>query len=286
MALADAGKIFVVATPIGNLEDISARALRVLAAVDVIAAEDTRHTAQLCQHFQITNNLISMHNFNEHDRVDGIVSRVRRGESIAIVSDAGTPLIADPGYLLVKAAREQDLEVIPIPGPSALVAALSVAGLSAERFVFEGFLPAKRTARLKCLKKIITETRTSIFYEAPHRILDMLEDLASVFAERQVVVARELTKVYETILTGSASSIVQEMQADANQVKGEFVVLLAGGPAELVSPQESLDVDQLLELLLEELPAGKAASIASKVSRMSRKELYGRAMLLKGGAEQ
>jgi len=286
MALADAGKIFVVATPIGNLEDISARALRVLAAVDVIAAEDTRRTAQLCQHFQIKNNVISMHNFNEHERVDGIVDRVRRGESVAIVSDAGTPLISDPGYLLVRAARAQNLEVIPIPGPSALVAALSVAGLSAERFVFEGFLPAKRLARLKCLKKIVTETRTVVFYEAPHRILDTFEDLAAVFGERQVVVARELTKVYETILSGTASSIIQEIQADANQLKGEFVVLLAGCPAALASPQESLDVDRLLELLLEELPAGKAASIASKLSHLSRKELYDRAMLLKGSAEQ
>jgi 16S rRNA (cytidine1402-2'-O)-methyltransferase len=280
MADAKRGKIYVVATPIGNLEDISPRALRTLGEVDVIAAEDTRHTANLCRHFNIDSKFVSLHGYNENERVAGLLHRVGQGESVAVVSDAGTPLISDPGYLLVKAAREQHLEVIPIPGPCAFVAALSVAGLPASRLVFEGFLPARKSARVACLERLKTETGTMIFYESPHRIRDFLNDIDLLFTDRLVVVARELTKSFETILSGTAAEIMQKMNEDANQLKGEFVVMVEGSTAPR-QDESVLDADALLGLLIDEMPISKAAGIVAKVSRYSKKQLYEKALLIK-----
>jgi 16S rRNA (cytidine1402-2'-O)-methyltransferase len=275
------GTVYIVATPIGNLEDFSPRAQRIMAEADVIAAEDTRHTSNLCRHFGIEGKLVSMHDFNESARVAELLQRVVQGESVAVVSDAGTPLISDPGYLLVKAAHQKGLAVSPLPGPCAAIAALSVAGLPAHRFAFEGFLPAKKGGRLSRLKKLALEVRTMVFYESPHRIRDLLDDLSCVFSERSVVVAREITKVFETILTGTASEIAQRMDQDANQLKGEFVVMVAGYAAEDRREETSLDIDKLLGALIIELPISKAAGIVADVSGFSKKELYARAVAIK-----
>lgn len=271
----------MVATPIGNMEDISARALRILAEVNVIAAEDTRHSARLCGHFGIATPMVSMHEYNEVSRIGELLHRMDEGQSVAIVSDAGTPLISDPGYPLVKAVRDQGGEIVPIPGPSALIAALSVAGLPGNRFVFEGFLPAKQAARAARLDALKFEMRTIVFYESTHRIRATLKDLATVFESRQVVVTRELTKVYETVLSGTAASITRLMEEDPNQLRGEFVVLVAGSQQPRAVAE--LDVDKLLGLLLSELPATKAAGVVAKISPYSKKEIYAKALTLKKG---
>ncbi|OZG71994.1 16S rRNA (cytidine(1402)-2'-O)-methyltransferase [Hahella sp. CCB-MM4] len=275
------GLLYIVATPIGNLEDISARAIATLKNVDLIAAEDTRHSARLCRHFGIATPMVSLHSFNEASRAGHVISRLLEGECVALVSDAGTPLISDPGYPLVRQARAEGVKVTPVPGPCAMVAALSVAGIPSDRFAFEGFLPAKGSARRKQLESLQSETRTLIFYESPHRILDFLEDLNVVFGDREVVLGREITKTFETFLNGTPDSLIQRLHEDTDQQRGEFVVVVAGAAE---SPEEGagVDVDKLLQALIREMPVKKAAAIVADVTGLGKNELYKRALILKG----
>ncbi len=275
------GTLYVVATPIGNLDDISARAISVLKSVDLIAAEDTRHTVKLCRQFGIATRLISMHSFNEAERSRELISRLIDGESLALVSDAGTPLISDPGYPLVKAAREQGIVVTPIPGACAFVAALSAAGLPSDRFVFEGFLPAKGSARRKSLTAMSEERGTIIFYESPHRITEFLKDVAGLYPERELVLARELTKTFETFLSGRPAQLLEMIAEDSNQQRGEFVVLMSGSTEEKQAGA-GIDVSYLLRALIAEMPVKKAAAIVAEVTGLSKNELYKQALAIKG----
>jgi 16S rRNA (cytidine1402-2'-O)-methyltransferase len=270
----------VVATPLGNVEDISARALRVLREVDAIAAEDTRHTGRLLAYFGIATPLFSLHEHNERVRLEPVVERLRRGQTLALVSDAGTPLISDPGFPLVRELRRQGLKVIPVPGPCSLVAALSVAGLPTDRFIFEGFLPAKTNARCARLRGLACEERTLVFLESSHRIAEMLADLATVFGEeRFAVVGRELTKRFEEVQGGTLSELRGWLDADANRQRGEFVVLVHGAPA-VVEEVDTLETRRLLIALMEELPLGRAVAVAVKATGLKRKALYELALRL------
>lgn len=268
------GTLHVVATPIGNLGDISARARQVLAAVDAICAEDTRHTRQLLQHLGIERPLLALHEHNEEAQSQAVVARLLAGESLALVSDAGTPLVSDPGFRLVRAAREAGIRVSPVPGASALVAALSVAGLPSDRFVFEGFLPAKLKARREHLQALAGEPRTLIFYESSHRIEAALADAVTAFgADRRAVLARELTKLFETVLDGTLAELAARVAADADQRKGEFVLLVEGAPEDAdAALRAGL---RLYEQLREHLPPSKAAKVASEITGAPRKALYG-----------
>jgi 16S rRNA (cytidine1402-2'-O)-methyltransferase len=266
--------LHVVATPIGHRDDISARAIETLRRVKVIAAEDTRHTRPLLQHLNIDTPLVALHDHNERTAVDGLVERMRNGDDVALVSDAGTPLISDPGFRLVRAARAAGLRVSPIPGPSAVIAALSVAGLPSDRFIFEGFLSAKTGARRSRLAELAGESRTLIFYESSHRIVESLEDMREAFgADREAVVARELTKMFETVLGDPLSVLVERVSADPNQQKGEFVVMVAGREA---SEDERLSEGlRVFAILKDELPPAKAAKLAAAITGAPRKALYG-----------
>jgi len=269
-----APKLYVVATPIGNLADLSARAQQILAEVDLIAAEDTRHTGRLLQHFNIKANMISVHDHNERQRADLIIERLSLGDSIALVSDAGTPLISDPGFVLVRAVREAGFEVSTVPGCCAFIAALSASGLPSDRFSFEGFLPAKSGARQQALMALSDATQTLIFYESTHRIVDSLGDMASVFGgERMVVVARELTKTFETIKGAPLAELIAWIQADSNQQRGEFVVLVQGATPR-VEAGVSVDAERVLNLLAAELPPKKAAALAAEICSANKKALY------------
>jgi len=276
------GALYVVATPIGNLEDISARALRILREVNAIAAEDTRHTGQLLAHFAINTPQFSLHEYNEHARLAQIVARLQEGQSLALVSDAGTPLISDPGFPLVRELHRQGLPVIPIPGPSSVLAALSVAGLPTDRFVFEGFLPAKSAARCERLHVLFQEERTLVFLEASHRIAETLSDLAEVFgAERPAVIARELTKRFEEIHGAPLGELIAWLDADPHRNRGEFVVLVQGASA-VAHAVDTLEIRRLLTALLEELPMGRAVAVAVKATGLKRKALYELALTLAG----
>jgi len=276
----ESGALYVVATPIGNLEDISARALRILREVDAIAAEDTRHTGQLLAHFGIDTPMFSLHEHNERARLERIIARLRGGQSLALVSDAGTPLISDPGFPLVRELRRQRLKVIPIPGPSSILAALSVAGLPTDRFIFEGFLPAKSAARRERLQVLVREERTLVFLESSHRIAETLADLATVFgAERSAVIARELTKRFEEVHSATLSELIAWLDADPHRCRGEFVVLIQGAPV-VANEVDTLETRQLLTALLEELPMGRAVAVAVKATRLKRKMLYELALAL------
>jgi len=267
------GRLYVVATPIGNLDDLSVRAQKTLAEVDCIAVEDTRHSAQMLSRFGIQKPLISVHEHNERDRSAGLVDRLRGGEAIALISDAGTPLISDPGFILVRAAREAGITVSPIPGPSAAIAALSVAGLPSDRFFFEGFLPHKTGARQKRLHELAGETATLIFYESPHRIEGALADMAAIFGEgRQATLARELTKIHETIIDGSLELLARIVTDDPNQRRGEIVLVVAGHSPDVLGMTP--EAERVLKLLLQELPVKKAARLASEVTGVSRNLLY------------
>ncbi|MEZ5451832.1 MAG: 16S rRNA (cytidine(1402)-2'-O)-methyltransferase [Thiothrix sp.] len=274
------GILYCVATPIGNLEDMSARARRILAEVDKVYAEDTRVTRNLFTHFGIQNTLASLHDHNEVDRVASIRTELAQGMQLALVSDAGTPLISDPGYKLVHILGREGFKVVPVPGASALIAALSVAGLPTDRFVFEGFLPAKPSARRKLLEGLQNELRTLVFYESSHRIADMLADVAETFsAGRQVVVLRELTKLYETIYRGSAAELVKQIVTDTNMSRGEFVVVVAGKAQDESQGQlEAIHADKVLAILLEELPVKQAAAIAARLTGLPKNQLYKQAL--------
>jgi len=268
------GVLYVVATPIGNLSDISRRALGVLAGVDLIAAEDTRHSARLLQQYQITTKTLALHDHNERDRAPDIVARLTQGKSVALISDAGTPLISDPGFHLVRLAREQGVKVVPVPGASAMLAALSAAGLPSDRFVFEGFLPAKSAARKKRLEVMADESRTAIFYEAPHRLLDTLADMVTVLGEdRHVVLARELTKTFETIKGAAVAALLQWASADPDQQKGEMVLLVKGMDSD-DSQGAMAEAQRILKILMAELPLSQASALAAKITGLKKKPLY------------
>lgn len=270
----DKGVLYVVATPIGNLADVSQRALEVLAAVDIIAAEDTRHSGRLLQQYQITGKVLALHDHNERDRAPDVIQRLAQGKSVALISDAGTPLISDPGFHLVRLAHEQGFKVVPVPGASAMLAALSAAGLPSDRFVFEGFLPSKGSARKKRLEEMAMEPRTLIYYEAPHRILDTLSDMVEVFGvDRHVVLARELTKTFETIRGDAVGTLFEWVNSDPDQQKGEMVLLVKGLEAEAGSSNE-LEAQRILKILLEELPLSQASSLAAKITGIRKKPLY------------
>lgn len=268
------GALYVVATPIGNLADISYRAVETLKQVDLIAAEDTRHSSRLMQHFNITTPLLAYHDHTNIHRIEQIIDKMAAGQSVALVSDAGTPLISDPGYRLVNLAREQGIRVIPLPGACAAVAALSAAGLPSDRWAFEGFLPAKTMARQQRLKSLSKDERTLIFYESTHRLLDTLEDMQQVLgAERSLVLAREITKTYETFISGSVEEVLACVTQDNNQQKGEFVLMLKGFQQ---AKQDDLSEAAIatMEVLLEELPTKQAAAIGAKLTGYKKRDLY------------
>jgi 16S rRNA (cytidine1402-2'-O)-methyltransferase len=266
--------LYIVATPIGNLGDMVPRAVEVLQSVDLVAAEDTRHSGRLLQHFCIDTPLLAYHDHSDERRVEQIVNKLQEGKSIALISDAGTPLISDPGYRLVKCARDAGITVVPIPGACAMVAALSVAGLPSDRFVFEGFLPAREGARERQLESLKSESRTLVFYESPHRIVDSLASMQKIFgAERQALVARELTKTFETIKGGTLSELCEWVLADSNQQRGEFVVIVAG--SDIKSPVDiSPESLRVVQILSQELPPKQAAALAAKITGVKKRALY------------
>jgi 16S rRNA (cytidine1402-2'-O)-methyltransferase len=268
------GRLQVVATPIGNLGDLSERARQALAEADLIAAEDTRHTLGMLQAMGLAKPMVSLHAYNEGQRVPDLLERLGAGQLIALVSDAGTPLLSDPGFELVSAAAQAGFEVRVIPGPSAITAALAVAGLPTSRFCFEGFLPSRARERQAELARLARETRTLVFFEAPHRIAATLVDLVSEFGgERRAVVARELTKTHETVYRGKLSDLAQQAASDANFQRGE-ITLVVGGAPEAVDSVDSHLLKRAVELLARELPPGKAASIAAQLTGASRSEAY------------
>lgn len=269
------GSLYVVATPIGNLDDISARALNILRSVALIAAEDTRHSARLMQHFGISTPLAACHEHNERDQGGRFLARLQAGEDVALISDAGTPLISDPGYHLVRQARAAGIAVVPVPGACALIAALSAAGLPSDRFIFEGFLPAKAAGRRARLEQVKEESRTLIFYEAPHRILECLQDMQAVFGdERPALLARELTKTFETLKGMPLAELAAWVAADSNQQRGECVVLVAGWQAPEGEEAVSAEAMRVLNLLLAEMPLKRAAALAAEITGVRKNLLY------------
>jgi 16S rRNA (cytidine1402-2'-O)-methyltransferase len=285
-----AGRLYVVATPIGNLGDLSVRAREILQSVSLIAAEDTRHTGVLLKHFGIQTPQVSLHEHNERHRSGGIIERLREGASVALVSDAGTPAINDPGFDLVRTAAAAGCEIVAVPGPCAAIAALSIGGLPTDRFCFEGFLPARGAARRKSLQSLAAEVRTLVLYEAPHRAREALEDCAAVFgAERNAAVAREITKLHETTYRGSLRELLERAGSDADFSRGEIVILIAGAPQAPADDEGGVDghggaLDRVLKILLAELPLRQAAHLAAQITEARGNEAYKRALQLKGGA--
>jgi len=268
------GALYVVATPIGNLGDMSQRAIEVLQNVELIAAEDTRHSKALLNHFQIQTRCIAVHEHNERKASPAILEKLQQGQNIALISDAGTPLLSDPGFFLVREAIYKGIKIIPIPGPSAVIAALSAAGLPTDRFHFEGFLPSKTHARTQKLESLITESATLIFYEAPHRIIDTLVDMQSVFGgQREIVLAREISKTFETFLRGSIDTVLGAASADKNQQKGEMVILLHGA-----EPKDKNELNdeaiRVLGILLKNHSVKEASALASEITGVKKNRLY------------
>ena len=281
-----AGTLFVVATPIGNLQDLSPRAAACLRDADLLLAEDTRHTRRLLDACGIVRRgaLESLHEHNERQRVPALLARLEQGDSLAVVTDAGTPLLSDPGAALVSAAVRAGHAVVAVPGPCAAIAALSIAGLPTERFAFEGFLPAKTGARREVLARLVDEPRTLVFYEAPHRLVETLRDLAETFGEeREAAVARELTKRFETTYRGTLAELERRSTSDVDMTRGELVVLVAGAPApsDAAVAQASREAERVLRALLAELPVSQAARLAAELTGRSRSELYTRALEIK-----
>ena len=267
------GTLYIVATPIGNLDDISRRALDILQGVDLIAAEDTRHSKTLLAHYGINARLMSYHDFNEREIHTDLVERLKNGTSIALISDAGTPLINDPGYRLVKSAHAAGICVVPIPGPSALISAMSVAGLPTDKFIFEGYAPERTVARLRCFESLKSETRTIAFYETPHRIRDFLNDALAVFGpDRPLTLAREMTKKFESIHSGTIASVFADLTEQRIPEKGEFVVVIQG--AEEPSGEISAESEKILYLLMTELPLKKAAALTAQITGVQKNRLY------------
>lgn len=280
MSEAESGVLYIVATPIGHLDDIGQRALRVLSSVTVIAAEDTRHSSRLLRHYGINTPCVALHEHNERAQAARLVQRLRQGDSVAFITDAGTPLVSDPGFHLVRLAQDEGLRVAPVPGPSAAIAALSVSGLAVERFVFEGFLPSRAQARAKRLEELRAETRTMIFYEAPHRISESLAAMAGIFGpQREASYAREITKVHEIVRRMPLGELAAWVAGDPEQRLGEIVVVVQGAPAESIDEQ---DARRVLSLLLEELPLKRAAAVAAEITGVARNTLYAWGLALKG----
>ena len=272
------GTLFIVATPIGNLDDITFRAVDILKSVDLILAEDTRHSQKILNHFDIKTPISAFHDYNEREKCTTVIDKLKQGVSIALISDAGTPLISDPGYVLVSAAKKNSVNVVPIPGPSALIAALSASGVPSDSFSFFGFLPSKQNARIKTLKTFISRPETIIIYESPKRILAALTDMLFVFGEaREVCLAKELTKTFETILTTNIPNLISYIASDPNHQKGEFVLLISSS-----GKKKRLELDQqldnLLSVLCSEMGASKAAKLAAKITGIDKKYCYQRAI--------
>jgi 16S rRNA (cytidine1402-2'-O)-methyltransferase len=275
------GVLYVVATPIGNLQDISERAIATLKNVYRIVAEDTRHSARLLSHYGIDTPMVALHEHNEREITPRLLDRLAAGDDLAMISDAGTPLISDPGFCLVRAARAAGFRLVPVPGPAACIAALSVAGLPADHFVFEGFLPARAAARRRRLEELKREARTLVFHESSHRIAECLGDMAEILGgDRPAVIARELTKVFETIESGGLGTLLGWLRDDPNQQKGEFVVLVQGSPA---AGGSALDESprHVLAVLMTELPLKQAAALAARITGLSRNALYALALEMK-----
>lgn len=278
--MSHSGTLYVVATPIGNLQDITLRALDVLKAVDAVAAEDTRHTAGLLAHFAIQKKLIAVHQHNEHKAAEFLLQRLQAGESIALVSDAGTPGISDPGAVVVDRLREAGVAVVPIPGASAMTAALSAAGIVTSGFTFHGFLPASGAQRRKTLESLKAMSQTLVFYEAPHRVLESVVDMAKVLGgERRLTVARELTKTFETFHRCALSKAASWLESDANQQRGEFVLLVEPAPEK---PSEGIgeEAERILKLLLTDMPLKQAVKLATEITGLKRNALYDFALTL------
>ncbi|MFW1967010.1 16S rRNA (cytidine(1402)-2'-O)-methyltransferase [Acinetobacter guillouiae] len=274
-------QLFVVATPIGHLDDMTFRSIEVLKSVSVIAAEDTRQSAQLLKHYNISTPLTACHDHNESNKIDILIEKLKSGQNIALVSDAGTPLISDPGFKLVRAAQENGIRVIPVPGACAAIAALSAVGLPSDRFSFEGFLSSKQSQRLIQLEKLKHESQTMIIYEAPHRILDSVKDMADVFgADRPVGFAREITKTFETIKKMTLRELVTFIENDRNQQKGEIVLVIGGAPDAKDQDVEQEKLDQLLNRLLQDLSVKAASQLAADLTGIKKKIAYQRALEL------
>lgn len=268
------GTLYVVATPIGNLQDITLRALDVLKSVDVIAAEDTRHTAGLLSHFAIQKKLIAVHDHNEQKAAQQLISRLQAGESIALVTDAGTPGISDPGAIVVNAVRAAGLTVVPIPGASAVIAALSAAGITANGFLFHGFLPASGSQRRKALEVLKAETATLVFYEAPHRVMESITDMAVILGvHRRLTIARELTKTFETFHCCALGEAAAFLQNDPNQQRGEFVLLVEAEMTLQAGPV-SEETERVLKLLIAEIPLKQAVRLAAEITGAKKNALY------------
>ncbi|PTV50471.1 16S rRNA (cytidine(1402)-2'-O)-methyltransferase [Acinetobacter pittii] len=272
-------QLFVVATPIGHLDDMTFRAIDILKSVSIVAAEDTRQSAQLFKHYNISTQLTACHDHNESNKIEQLVQRLLAGDDIALISDAGTPLISDPGFKLVRAAQEHGIKVVPVPGACAAIAALSAVGLPSDRFSFEGFLPSKASQRISQLEKLKNETQTLIFYEAPHRILECVKNMAEVFGEnRPVGFAREITKTFETIKKMTLKDLVSFIENDHNQEKGEIVLVIGGAPEKTDLEQEKLD--ELLKRLLQDLSVKAASQLAADLTGIKKKVAYQRALEL------
>ncbi|MCU7827697.1 MAG: 16S rRNA (cytidine(1402)-2'-O)-methyltransferase [Candidatus Thiodiazotropha sp. (ex Myrtea sp. 'scaly one' KF741663)] len=276
------GVLYVVATPIGNLGDISMRAVEILREVDLIAAEDTRHTKPLLRHYAIDTPMQSFHEHNERAQVAKLTEVLQSGRSVALVSDAGTPLISDPGFPLVREAAGLGIRIVPVPGPSAMICALSAAGLPTDRFLFAGFPPRNQGQRRDWLGELIRERATLVFYESSHRIVASLKAMVEVFGgEREAVIAREVTKLHETFLRGSLDELLSQVEQDENQRKGEFVILVAGAPAGSTGVQAEIVVDQLLSRLLDELPLKRAVALVAELTGNKKNKLYDQALRIK-----
>lgn len=278
--MSHSGTLYVVATPIGNLQDITLRALEILKSVDAIAAEDTRHTAHLLTHFAIQKKLIAVHEHNEHKSAEQLLARLQAGESIALVTDAGTPGISDPGAIVVDMLRKAGMAVVPIPGASAVIAALSAAGVAAPGFTFYGFLPASGAQRRRALTDLKTQTTTLVFYEAPHRVVESVIDMAVVLGtERRLTVARELTKTFETFHRCALGEAEAWLQSDPNQQRGEFV-LIVEAPQNKADDSADKETERVLQLLLAELPLKQAVKLATEITGAKKNALYERALQL------
>lgn len=266
------GSLYIVATPIGNLGDISERAIEILKQSDLIAAEDTRHSKTLLERFAIKTKVKAYHEHNEAKLTSQLIQKIVDGASIALISDAGTPLINDPGYKLVAAAHDNGIKVIPIPGPSAVITALSASGLPTSKFIFEGYLPAKTEARKKFLQELVVESRTLVFYEAPHRIRESIQDMQEIFgSERRIAIARELTKQYEQIVRGPLGDIIGKLDSEEIKIKGEFVIIVDGAQETNVTEVEVLRINRILS---EKLPPKDAAGLTAKITGKKKNEVY------------